>query len=74
MNCWLCKVFDRKSWRKLWRMFNKESWRLFNKESWTLTVYKKWQRQILTLLMINISNIHLILCFKFALILAETYS
>ncbi len=38
------------------------------------TVCKEWQRQILALLAINISNIHLISCFRFTSLLAETYS
>ncbi len=37
-------------------------------------ICKEWQRQILALLAINISNIHLISCFRFASLLAETYS
>ena len=37
-------------------------------------ICKEWQRQILMLLMINISNIHLISCFRFASLLADVYS
>ena len=37
-------------------------------------ICKEWQRQILALLMINISNIHLISCLRFASLLADAYS
>ncbi len=40
----------------------------------TFAICKEWQWQILALLMINISNIHLISCLRFASLLAETYS
>ncbi len=40
----------------------------------TFVIGKEWQWQILALLVINISNIHLISCFRFASLLAETYS
>ncbi len=45
-----------------------------NNKNTTFAICKKWQWQILVLLMINISNIHLISCFRFASLLAETYS
>ncbi len=41
---------------------------------WSSAICKEWQRQILMLLMINISNIHLISCFRFASLLADAYS
>ncbi len=37
-------------------------------------ICKEWQWQILALLAINISNIHLISCFRFASLLADAYS
>ncbi len=42
--------------------------------TWSFAICKEWQWQILALLAINISNIHLISCLRFASLLAETYS
>jgi hypothetical protein len=40
----------------------------------TPAICKEWQRQILMLLVINISNIHLISCLRFTSLLADAYS
>ncbi len=37
-------------------------------------ICKEWQRQILALLATTISNIRLILCLRFASLLADAYS
>ncbi len=53
---------------------NVASWMQAHFAQTSSAICKEWQRQILTLLMINILNIHLISCFRFASLLTDAYS
>ena len=74
--------FNQRSWRSSkWRRlivstdcFWSAYYMISSQSMMTSAICKEWQRQILTLLMINISNIHLISCLRFASLLADAYS